>query len=32
MARFVKLFLDIDVDPEHCLPTVGSMMGGLAAS
>ncbi|HWQ09948.1 MAG TPA: pyridoxal phosphate-dependent aminotransferase [Holophaga sp.] len=30
MARFVKLFLDIDVDPEHCIPTVGSMMGGLA--
>jgi len=30
IARFVKLFLDIDVDPEHCLPTVGSMMGGLA--
>ena len=30
MARFVKLFLDVDVDPEHCLPTVGSMMGGLA--
>lgn len=30
ISRFVKLFLDIDVDPEHCLPTVGSMMGGLA--
>jgi aspartate/methionine/tyrosine aminotransferase len=30
IARFVKLFLDITVDPEHCLPTVGSMMGGLA--
>ncbi len=30
IARFVKLFLDIDVDSEHCLPTVGSMMGGLA--
>jgi aspartate/methionine/tyrosine aminotransferase len=30
IARFVKLFLNLDVDPEHCLPTVGSMMGGLA--
>ena len=30
-ARFAKLFLDLDVDPEHCVPTVGSMMGGMAA-
>lgn len=30
ISRFVKLFLDINVDSEHCLPTVGSMMGGLA--
>lgn len=30
ISRFVKLFLDVTVDPEHCLPTVGSMMGGLA--
>jgi len=30
-ARFAKLFLDVDVDPEHCVPTVGSMMGGMAA-
>jgi aspartate/methionine/tyrosine aminotransferase len=30
IARFVKLFLDIEVNSEHCLPTVGSMMGGLA--
>ncbi len=30
IARFVKLFLDVEVDPEHCLPTVGSMMGGFA--
>ncbi len=29
ISRFVKLFLDIDVDPEHCVPTVGSMMGGF---
>ena len=30
IARFVKLFLDVDVSPEGCLPTVGSMMGGFA--
>jgi aspartate/methionine/tyrosine aminotransferase len=30
-ARFVKLFLDIDVEPMHCIPTVGSMMGGMAS-
>jgi len=30
-ARFVKLFLDVDVEPVHCVPTVGSMMGGMAA-
>jgi len=30
-ARFVKLFMNVDVDPEHCVPTVGSMMGGMAA-
>ncbi len=29
ISSFVKLFLDIDVDPEHCVPTVGSMMGGF---
>ncbi|MGD9310340.1 MAG: pyridoxal phosphate-dependent aminotransferase [Desulfosarcina sp.] len=27
IARFVKLFLDIDVQPAHCLPTVGAMQG-----
>ncbi len=31
MTRFVKLFLDIEVFPEDCLPTVGSMQGGYAA-
>jgi aspartate/methionine/tyrosine aminotransferase len=31
VSRFVKLFLDIDVDPMGCLPTVGSMMGSMAA-
>jgi aspartate/methionine/tyrosine aminotransferase len=30
IARFVKLFLDVTVDPEHCLATVGSMMGAMA--
>ncbi|MDP1621948.1 MAG: pyridoxal phosphate-dependent aminotransferase [Bacteroidales bacterium] len=30
-ARFVKLFLDIDVDAANCIPTVGSMQGGFAA-
>ena len=29
-SRFVKLFLDIDVSPKGCVPTVGSMMGGIA--
>ncbi len=29
-ARFIKLFLDIDVDPKGCIPTVGSLMGGMA--
>lgn len=30
-SRFVKLFLDVDVKPDHCVPTVGSMMGGMAS-
>ena len=30
-ARFVKMFLDVDVEPTHCIPTVGSMMGGMAS-
>ena len=30
-ARFVKLFMDIDVSPECCIPTGGSMMGSFAA-
>ncbi len=30
-ARFIRLFLDVEVDPSHCVPTVGSMMGGMAA-
>jgi len=31
MSRFCKLFLDIDVAPESCIPTVGSMMGAMAS-
>jgi aspartate/methionine/tyrosine aminotransferase len=31
IARFCKLFLDIDVLPETCIPTVGSMQASLAA-
>ncbi len=31
IARFVKNFLDIDVKPESCIPTVGSMQGSFAA-
>jgi aspartate/methionine/tyrosine aminotransferase len=30
-SRFLKLFLDIDVHPKGCVPTVGSMMGGIAS-
>ncbi len=30
-ALFVKNFLDIDVSPECCVPTVGAMMGGMAS-
>ena len=30
-ARFIKLFLNVEVEPMHCVPTVGSMMGGMAA-
>ena len=30
-ARFVKLFMDVDVEAMHCVPTVGSMMGGMAS-
>ena len=30
ISRFVKLFLDIDVNSEGCIPTVGSMQGGMA--
>lgn len=31
ISRFVKNFLDVDVNPDGCIPTVGSMQGGFAA-
>jgi aspartate/methionine/tyrosine aminotransferase len=31
ISRFAKNFLDIDVDPGSCIPTVGSMQGSFAA-
>ena len=30
-AEFIKMFMDVDVEPEYCVPTVGSMMGGMAS-
>jgi len=30
-ARFLKLFMNIDVKPEVCIPTVGSMQGSFAS-
>ena len=30
-SRFLKLFLDTDVSPRGCIPTVGSMMGGMVS-
>jgi aspartate/methionine/tyrosine aminotransferase len=30
-SRFIKLFMDIDVSPEGCIPTCGSMMGSFAS-
>ncbi|MBN1415920.1 MAG: pyridoxal phosphate-dependent aminotransferase [Bacteroidales bacterium] len=29
-SRFIKLFLDIDIDPAGCIPTCGSMQGAFA--
>ena len=31
ISHFVKYFLNIDVSPKGCIPTVGSMQGGFAA-
>ena len=30
-SRFLKAFLDIDMEPLGCIPTVGSMQGGFCA-
>src|SRR5450759_1911419 len=30
-SRFIKLFLDIDIHPQGCIPTVGSMMGSMVS-
>ncbi len=30
-SRFIKLFMNIDVSPEGCIPTAGSMMGSFAS-
>jgi aspartate/methionine/tyrosine aminotransferase len=30
-ARFIKLFLDVEINPEGCIPTVGSMMGAMVS-
>jgi aspartate/methionine/tyrosine aminotransferase len=30
-SRFIKLFLDINIDPKGCIPTVGSMMGSMVS-
>ncbi|MDD3568349.1 MAG: pyridoxal phosphate-dependent aminotransferase [Bacteroidales bacterium] len=31
ISRFVKNFINIDIDEKCCIPTVGSMQGGMAA-
>lgn len=31
ISRFVKNFINIDVDEKNCVPTVGSMQGGFAS-
>ncbi|SMC68468.1 Aspartate/methionine/tyrosine aminotransferase [Desulfocicer vacuolatum DSM 3385] len=30
-SRFIKMFMDVDVPRECCIPTVGSMQGGYAS-
>jgi aspartate/methionine/tyrosine aminotransferase len=30
-SKFIKLFLDLDIDPQGCIPTVGSMMGSMVS-
>jgi aspartate/methionine/tyrosine aminotransferase len=29
MSRFIKLFMNIDISPEYCMPTVGSIHGAF---
>ena len=31
ISRFIKSFLNIEIDQNHCFPTVGSMQGGYMA-
>lgn len=31
ISRFVKNFMNIEVDSKNCIPTVGSMQGGMAS-
>lgn len=31
ISRFVKLFLDVDVEAKHCVPTVGAMQGAMVS-
>ncbi len=30
-SRFIKLFLDVEINPQGCIPTVGSMMGAMVS-
>ena len=30
-ARFISLFLDVEINPNGCIPTVGSLMGGMVS-
>jgi aspartate/methionine/tyrosine aminotransferase len=30
-ARFLRLFLNVEINPEGCIPTVGSMMGAMVS-
>jgi aspartate/methionine/tyrosine aminotransferase len=30
-SRFIKLFLDVNIEPKGCIPTVGSMMGAMVS-
>jgi aspartate/methionine/tyrosine aminotransferase len=29
ISRFIKLFMNVDISPSGCIPTVGSMMGSM---